>query len=37
MREEITFVVEKDEDTDFLVASWATFLGTVGSSRRAQI
>ncbi|MDQ3517314.1 MAG: 2-oxoisovalerate dehydrogenase [Gemmatimonadota bacterium] len=30
MREEITFVVEKDEDSDFLVASWDDPSGNGG-------
>lgn len=30
MREEITFVVEKDEDSDFLVASWVDPAGSGG-------
>ena len=30
MREEITFVVEKDEDSDVLVASWDDPIGSGG-------
>jgi len=36
MREEITFVVEKDEDSDFLVASWNDPSGHGGINSTAS-